>query len=104
MPGRKTLSAIGLKRRKEKRNNRRKKMQTEMIFNLPRPADLFKPGTQDYRLYERLLAAPITNAQIIDDLRIFSYTRRLSDLREKGINIKTTRIKKSLFQYEIERN
>jgi hypothetical protein len=78
--------------------------QAEMNFSLPRPVDLFKPGTQDYRLYERLLAAPITNAQIIDELRIFSYTRRLSDLREKGINVKATRVRESLFKYEIGRN
>ena len=78
-------------------------MQAELNFTLPRPADLFKPGTQDYRLYERLLAGTITNAQIIDELRIFSYTRRLSDLREKGINVKATRVRESLFKYEIER-
>jgi 1,2-phenylacetyl-CoA epoxidase catalytic subunit len=92
------------RRRSEKEKRTGRRMQAELNFSLPRPVDLFKPGTQDYRLYERLLAAPITNAQIIDELRIFSYTRRLSDLREKGINVKATRVRESLFKYEIGRN
>ena len=37
---------------------------------------------QSQRLYERLRIAPITNAAIRDELRLLSYTRRLSDIRE----------------------
>jgi hypothetical protein len=37
---------------------------------------------QAQRLYERLLIAPITNAAIRDELRLLSYTRRLSDIRQ----------------------
>ncbi len=73
----------------------------------PRPHELFKSGSQDYRLYERLLVAPVTNSEIIDKLRIFSYTRRISDLREKLkpylLDIKANRIKDSLFEYEIKK-
>lgn len=79
--------------------------QTAIRFNKPHPGELFKPGSQDYRIYERLLAAPLTNSEIIDELRVFSYTRRISDLREKlkpyCMDVKATRIKDGLFEYKL---
>lgn len=59
---------------------------TQLGFNfnpLPRPDDLFSSDCQDYRLYERLTRGAISNAEMRDELRLLSYTRRLSDLREK---------------------
>jgi len=58
--------------------------QPELNFNpLPRPAALWPSDCQDRRLLERLIEGPVSNAQMRDDLRLLSYTRRLSDLREK---------------------
>jgi hypothetical protein len=79
--------------------------QTTLTFNKPQPHELFKKGSQDFRIYERLLVAPLTNAEIIDELRVFSYTRRISDLREKLkpylMDVKATRIREGLFEYKL---
>ena len=48
----------------------------------PRPDALFKSGTQNERLYRRLLEGPVTNAEIVHDLNILKYTGRLSDVRK----------------------
>jgi hypothetical protein len=80
--------------------------QTAINFNKPQPHELFKAGTQDERLYSRLLVAPITNAEIVDELRIFSYTRRVSDLREKLkpylMDVKAERVRNGLFIYTLK--
>ena len=57
--------------------------QTDLNFSLPSLAELFPTDCQDRRLYQRLLEGGITNAEMRDELRLLSYTRRLSDLREK---------------------
>lgn len=67
----------------------------------PRPGELFPTDCQDRRLYERLLIAPITNAEMRDELRLLSYTRRLSTLREKGLKIKKEYIRDGIFQYSL---
>jgi Helix-turn-helix domain len=61
----------------------------------------FKPGSQAYRLFELLQHGPATNAEIIKDLNIFNYTGRISDLREKGINVVARNIRKGLWEYTI---
>ena len=77
--------------------------QTLLRFNLPRPAELFSYGSQNYRLYEALYeSGRITNVAI-RDLYILSHTRRISDLREKlkpyCLNIKKEAVGGGVFSY-----
>jgi hypothetical protein len=57
-------------------------IQTALDFTEP------KLSPQSKRLLDRLMIAPLTNAEMRDELRLLSYTRRLSDLREAGYHIK----------------
>ena len=57
--------------------------QTAMSFDRPAPRDLFKEGSQNYRIYSLLLQGPITNGDILFGLRIANSTGRISDIREK---------------------
>jgi len=83
-------------------------MQTELSFNKPQPHELFKKtGAQACRIYERLLVAPLTNAEIYDPrgMNIPCYSRRISDIREKLkpylMDVKATRIREGLFIYKL---
>ena len=57
--------------------------QTAFNFDLPPVHELFPTDCQDRRLFERFLLGGITNYEMRDDLKLLSYTRRISDLREK---------------------
>lgn len=55
--------------------------QTTLDFNhRTPPANTFKPGSQNRCLYDRLLAGPITNREIMD-MKIPKYTGRISEIR-----------------------
>jgi len=71
--------------------------QEELNFNTP------KLTPQSQRLLDRLSISPMTNAQMRDELRLLSYTRRLSDLRDAGIKIKKSYIGDGLFLYSLEK-
>jgi hypothetical protein len=81
-------------------------MQTELMFSMPRPGDLFTAGSQNYRLYERLLMGSVTNAEIVRDMGIFNSTGRASDIRKvlrpHLMDIKATRIHDGLFEYTLK--
>ncbi|PKN20916.1 MAG: hypothetical protein CVU71_03815 [Deltaproteobacteria bacterium HGW-Deltaproteobacteria-6] len=49
---------------------------------LPRPGSFFRWGSQNYQVYERLLAGGITSAEM-HKLNFLSHTKRISDVREK---------------------
>jgi hypothetical protein len=57
-------------------------MQTALSFTRPRPDDLFKAGSQNHRLYNRLLQGPLTNVEGMTELYIINLTGRISDIRE----------------------
>lgn len=60
-------------------------MTEQSSFNFspaPRPGELFKWGSQQYKVYEGLLAGGLTSVQI-QKMGILSHTRRISDIREK---------------------
>jgi hypothetical protein len=85
--------------------------QLSLNLNKPQPSELWKKSdAQARRIYERLLLAPITNAEIYDPrgLNIPCYSRRISDIREKLepflLDVKATRIKDGLFEYSITGN
>jgi len=71
----------------------------------PRPDDLFTPGTQNERLYRRLLEGPVTNAEIVRKMGIFNSTGRLSEIREALkrylMDVEARRIYKGLWQYRL---
>lgn len=81
--------------------------QMVILFNpRPDPHALFKAGTQDYRLYDRLLHGPITSRQIVEELNILNYTGRLSDvraaLRPYLITLEARRVEGSLYDYRLK--
>jgi len=43
----------------------------------------FKRGSQNYRIYNQLLCRPITNTEIVHDMRILNSTGRIADIRSK---------------------
>ena len=54
--------------------------QTALNFR-PAPAALFRPGSQNFRVYERLLCGPVDNGELPRGMRINKYTSRISDIR-----------------------
>ena len=56
--------------------------QTSISFTRPLPEDLFKPGSQNARLYGRLLQGPVTNVEIVRDMCVLNSTGRISDIRK----------------------
>lgn len=81
--------------------------QQTFNFDYPKPESLFAYDNQDRRLYEAMTYGPVTNAQMRDQLRLLSYTRRLSDLREKlhplGWAIKKEHVGNGVFAYSLAR-
>lgn len=81
--------------------------QTTLDFsNKPTPSDLgLKPGSQKHRIYERLLQGPITNGEIIYQLRVANSTGRCSELREMLrpylIDLECKRVEGSEFEYRL---
>jgi len=71
----------------------------------PRPDALFRQGTQNERLYRRLLEGPVTNAEIVREMGIFNSTGRASDVREALkpylMDVEARRIDKGLWQYRL---
>lgn len=80
--------------------------QASLNFDYPE-ANLFPYGSQQRNLYEALTRGPVTNAEMRDQLRLLSYTRRLSDLREKlhplGWAIKKEHRGNGVFAYSLEK-
>ncbi len=54
--------------------------QAAFNFKAPPANELFKPGSQKYKIYERLLADGITNVEI-NQLGALSHTKRISEIR-----------------------
>ena len=57
--------------------------QTALPLDRPAPEKLFKEGSQTYRLYSRLLEGPVSNGEIIYQMRIANSTGRASEVRQK---------------------
>ena len=51
------------------------------IFARPAPSSLFRPGSQNFRVYERLLIGPVDNGELPRTMRINKYTSRISEIR-----------------------
>jgi hypothetical protein len=79
--------------------------QSELNFNPPpQPHELFKPDSQNYKIYEELLNGGISNIDISKKY-VLSHTRRISDIREKLkpylMDVKAERITKGTFFYRL---
>jgi hypothetical protein len=81
--------------------------QATLNFNCkikPQPEELFKPDTQNFRLYRELLSGGITNVDI-SNLYILSHTRRISDIREAlkpyCLDVKKERISGGIYFYKL---
>lgn len=55
--------------------------QTTINFR-PLPDNPFRPGSQNWRLYERAKEGPVTNGEILYKMHIANSTGRASDVRE----------------------
>jgi len=79
--------------------------QLALDFDRPRPGDLFKPGSQCFRLYERLLEGPTDNGEMLFKLRIGNHTGRLSNIRAALkpylLNVEAKRVRDGLFVYSL---
>jgi hypothetical protein len=81
--------------------------QTQLSFRQrPAPGKLFTPGTQNYRLYERLLQGEVTNAEIVREMNIFNSTGRADDVRKALkpylMDIEAKRIERGLWSYRLK--
>ena len=80
--------------------------QTALEYTRPRPDDLFTPGSQCFRLYDRLLKGPVTNSEIVRDMGIFNSTGRASDLRKALkphlMDVEAKRVRDGLFVYHLK--
>lgn len=56
--------------------------QTALNFARPKPDQLFRAGSQNFRVYERLLIGPVSNVEIVKGMEIFNSTGRASDIRK----------------------
>lgn len=79
--------------------------QTTLLFNVPQPDDLFKPGTQNARLYTALLEdGSVTNVRM-RDFYVLSHTRRISDIREAlkpyCMDVKKERVSGGVYSYRL---
>ena len=57
-------------------------MTQTTLFSRPSPSDLFRNGSQNFRVYERLLIGPVDNGELPRTMRINKYTSRISDIRK----------------------
>ena len=75
------------------------------LFHRPRPDELFTPGTQNWRLYWRLLQGPVSNVEIVHDYNILNSTGRISEvrgkLREYLMDIRAERVGNGIFVYSL---
>jgi|LSQX01.2.fsa_nt_gb hypothetical protein len=79
--------------------------QSELNFTpAPKPGELFKWGSQQYKVYEGLLAGGLTSAEI-QRMGILSHTRRISDIREKLkpylIDVEAVRVSGRTYLYKM---
>jgi len=69
------------------------------------PQNPFKKGSQNFRLYERLMKGPVTNSEIIREMGVFNSTGRCSEVREfvkqHGIDLIARPLGEGLWQYNL---
>jgi hypothetical protein len=62
--------------------DRERMKQVMLPLEPPAPDALFKPGSQNHRLYSRLLQGPVDNGEIIYQMRIANSTGRKADVKK----------------------
>ena len=72
---------------------------------VPKPGELFKYGSQQYRIYEKLISGGATSVEI-QEIGCLSHTRRISDIREKLkpflLDVKAERKHGSVYFYHLK--
>lgn len=74
---------------------------------IPEASQYFRWGTQTRRLYDRLSCGPATAAEIVHELRIYNYQKRISEIRcaidGTGVTVKARPIngRKNLWEYRL---
>jgi hypothetical protein len=63
-----------------------------------------KLSPQCQKLYDRLRQGPMTNYEMRDELRLLSYTRRMTDLKEAGIAWQKEYRGDGIFVYSLRTN
>jgi hypothetical protein len=79
---------------------------TQMGFDFtPYPANPFKKGSQNYRVYERLKQGPVTNVKIVKEMCILNSTGRISEVREylkdHGMDVAASPLGGGYWEYRI---
>jgi hypothetical protein len=58
----------------------------------PVASDYFRWGTQSRKLYDRLVCGPVTDAEIVRQLKIHKYNTKISEIRSRiagtGVTVK----------------
>lgn len=59
---------------------------------IPEASRYFRWGTQTRRIYDRLACGPITSEEIVRDLHVYSYHKKISEIRRAlagtGVTVK----------------
>lgn len=79
--------------------------QTKINFTAPMPGELFKYGSQQYQIYEKLIAGGATNTEI-QKIGCMSHTKRVSEIRKKLepylIDVKAERQHGGVYLYKLK--
>lgn len=73
----------------------------------PEASRYFRWGTQARRLYDRLACGPATAAEIVRELHIYSYQKKISEIRQAldgtGVTVKARPIngRRNLWEYRL---
>jgi hypothetical protein len=77
--------------------------QGELNFEAPAPGDLFAYDTQNYKIYAALRSGGIQNVEIVEQLGVYAYTRRISDIRDAlkphNLTVKKINLRGHIFLY-----
>jgi hypothetical protein len=74
---------------------------------LTNPRNPFQWGTQAHRLYERLTYGPICNIEIVKELAILGYNKKIAQIRRAlagtGVTVKTRPLdhRRNLIEYRL---
>lgn len=80
-------------------------VQTGLFDKPSYPPNPYKPGSQNFRLYNRIRKGAVTNAEIVRTHGIFNSTGRISEIRaflkDHGIKVECERVHDGLFEYRL---
>jgi hypothetical protein len=78
-----------------------------VIIMTPEASRYFRWGTQARRLYDRLTCGPATAAEIVRELHIYQYQKKIGEIRKAiagtGVTVKARPVnhRRNLFEYRL---